>query len=66
MKNSETSKEKMRMTRNLYEGTSKRRREIPGYLFETPMEAMSDYKLTVSGLTDQINRNGYIGAVKRG
>lgn len=61
MKNSEISKEKMKMTRNLYEGKSSRRhREIPGCLFESSMEAMSNYKLTVSELTDEINRNGYI------
>lgn len=60
MKNSEKSKEEMRITRNLYREVSRSRREIPGYLFETPWEAMSDYKLIVSDLTDQINRNGYI------
>lgn len=60
MKNSETSKEKMKVTRNLYKEVSRRHREIPGYLFETSTEAISDYKLIVSELTDQINRDGYI------
>lgn len=61
MRNSEISKEKMKITRSLYEGKSSRRhREIPGCLFESSMEAMSNYKLTVSELTDEINRNGYI------